>query len=89
MSLTPAEKENVLVFNEETRKYRIFCSSPLERTRMKKAGFKPYKVDAEGNEYYLVERNQVSFRAKSKPRQWTDEQRKAAAERLVKTRSNR
>lgn len=82
MALEPCEKENVLVFNEETKEYQIFCSSPIERTRMKKAGFEPYKVDSEGNEYYRVDRKQVSFRAPSKGREWTDEQRQAAAERL-------
>lgn len=81
MSLTAAEKENVLTFDEESNIYHVFCSSSKEQTRMKRAGFEPYKIDAEGNTYYKVERNQVSFRAKSKGRQLTEEQRKARAER--------
>lgn len=70
MSTLPEEKENHLCFDEKTRQYHIFCSSPIEKTRMEKAGFKPYKTDAEGNGYYRVERKQISFRSISnKPRQ--------------------
>lgn len=89
MSLTPAERESVLTYDEETNMYHIFCSSGKEQTRMRRAGFEPYKTDADGNTFYCVERNQVSFRGKSKPRQMTEEQRRAAAERLSKARANK
>ncbi|MGM1044799.1 MAG: hypothetical protein ACQEXX_01495 [Bacillota bacterium] len=88
MSLTAAEREAVLSYDEESNVYHIFCSSSKEQTRMKRAGFEPYKTDEEGNTYYRVERNQVSFRAKStKKREWTPEQRQAASERLAKARA--
>ncbi|KAA9007296.1 hypothetical protein F4V43_02075 [Paenibacillus spiritus] len=57
---------------------------------MRKAGFQEYKTDEEGNTYYLVDRNQVSFRAKSnKKRVMSEEQRKAAAKRLANARKNK
>lgn len=89
MSLTAIEREAVLTYDEESNEYHIFCSSGKEQTRMKRAGFEPYKTDEEGNTYYRVERNQVSFRAKSKGRQMSEEQRKAAAERLTKARKSK
>lgn len=79
------EREAVLTYDEESDQYHIFCSSGKEKTRMRKAGFKPYKEDAEGNWYVRVERNQVSFRAKSeKKRVMSPEQKLAAAERFRK-----
>lgn len=87
--MTPAEREAVLTYDEESNVYHIFCSSGKEQTRMRRAGFEPYKTDEEGNTYYKVERNQVSFRAKSKGRVMSEEQRKAAAERLSKARNNK
>ncbi|MOA40193.1 hypothetical protein D3C78_1620450 [compost metagenome] len=36
---------------------------------MRKAGWIPYKTDQEGNTFYKVDRNQISYRSKSdKPR---------------------
>ncbi|MEK4006446.1 hypothetical protein [Paenibacillus sp. FSL H3-0333] len=75
------EREAVLTYDEESNQYLIFCSSGKERTRMRKAGFVPYKEDSEGNTYYKVDRNQVSFRAKS-TRVMSNEQRQAASERF-------
>ncbi|MCR8641426.1 hypothetical protein NV379_02040 [Paenibacillus sp. N1-5-1-14] len=82
MCLTAAEREAVLTYDEVSNIYHIFCSSGKEQTRMKRAGFVPYKTDAEGNTYYKVERKQISFRAKSKPRHLTDEQRLKRSERF-------
>ena len=89
MSLTPTEREAVLTYDEESNMYHIFCSSSKEQTRMRRAGFEAYKTDEEGNTYYRVERNQVSFRAKSKGRVMSAEQRQAAAERLAQARINK
>lgn len=80
-SLTPAEREAVLAYDEESEQYHIYCSSGKENTRMKRAGFQPYKTDEDGS-YYRVDRKQVSFRAKSSGRKMTDEQRQAASERF-------
>ncbi|OZB98092.1 hypothetical protein [Paenibacillus sp. XY044] len=89
MSLTAAEREAVLTYDEETDMYHIFCSSSKEQTRMRKAGFEPYKTDSDGSSYYKVERKQISFKSKGKKREWTEEQRRAAAERLAKARQSK
>lgn len=92
MSITPAEREITLSYDEESDMYHIFCSSPKERTRMKRAGFTPYKTDEEGNTYYKVDRNQISFRAKSKPRQkreMTEEHKQKLLKGLEKARKNK
>ena len=89
MALTPAEREANLTYDEETNMYHIFCSSGKEQTRMRRAGFEPYKTDSEGNTYYRVERNQVSFRAKSNRKPMSEEQRRKAAERLSKARAKK
>jgi hypothetical protein len=83
MNLEAIEREAVLTYDEESNQYHIFCSSGKERTRMRKAGFEPYREDAEGNTYYKVDRNQVSFRAKSeKKREMSPEQKVAASQRF-------
>lgn len=70
MSLTAAERENSLVYDEESERYKGFCSSSKEKTRLTNAGIKPYRIDAEGNWFYYAERKQISFRSISnKPRQ--------------------
>lgn len=70
MSLTPAERENSLVYDEESGRYKGFCSSPKEKTRLTKAGIEPYHISAEGDWFYYAERKQISFRNISdKPRQ--------------------
>ncbi|MNK43741.1 hypothetical protein D3C87_624580 [compost metagenome] len=76
-----------MTYDEETDMYHVYCCSPKENTRMKRKG-EPYKSDEDGS-YYRVERNQVSFRAPSKGREWTDEQREVAAERLRFARENK
>lgn len=70
MALLPEERENCMVFDEKTNKYHIYCSSPKEKTRMKKAGFLPYKVDSNDSWFIEVERSQISFRkVNDKPKQ--------------------
>ncbi|WP_405169382.1 hypothetical protein [Paenibacillus sp. FSL H3-0286] len=79
------EREAVLTYDEESNQYHIFCSSSKEKTRMRKAGFEPYKIDIEGNWYCRVERNRISFRTKSqKKREMSPEQKIAASERFRK-----
>ncbi|MDY8021166.1 hypothetical protein [Paenibacillus polymyxa] len=82
MSLTAFEREAVCVCNDETNKWEIFCSSGKLQNRMEKAGFEAYKIDSEGNKYYRVDYEQVSFRKKSSGRNWTPEQKQAAADRM-------
>ncbi|WP_342423151.1 hypothetical protein [Paenibacillus sp. FSL E2-0178] len=90
MNYTAIEREAVLTYDEESNQYHIFCSSGKEQTRMRKAGFEAYKEDAEGNKYYRVERNQISFRAKSDSKRVLSPERRAAlAANLAKGRANK
>lgn len=86
MSLTASERETVCVCNDETNRWEIYSCSPKTITRIKKAGLKLLRVDENGGHYFQGDFSQVSFRTKSKPRQLTEEQRKARADRLAKGR---
>ncbi|MET3209720.1 UNVERIFIED_CONTAM: hypothetical protein ABIC26_002667 [Paenibacillus sp. PvR008] len=89
MSYTAIERETVCVCNDETNEWEIFSASSKLQNKMEKAGFEAYKVDAEGNKYYKVDYEQVSFRKKSSGRNWTPEQRQAAANRMANARANK
>lgn len=90
MNLEAIEREAVLTYDEESNQYHIYSSSSKEQTRLRKAGIEPYKIDSEGSWYCRVDRNQVSFRAKSnKKRELSPERRAALAENLAKGRANK
>ncbi|QNR65448.1 hypothetical protein IAQ67_16270 [Paenibacillus peoriae] len=82
MSLTAIERETVCVCNDETNEWEVYSCSPKTITKIKKAGLELLRVDADGGHYFKGDYGQVSFRAKSNGRNWTPEQRQAAADRM-------
>lgn len=84
------ERETVCVCNDETNEWEIYSASSKLRNKMSKAGFIPYKTDEEGNTWYKVDYEQVSFRKKTESKRVLSPERKAAlAENLAKGRLNR
>jgi hypothetical protein len=90
MSYTAPERETIIRCDDETKTWTIYTLQPTIITKLKRAGIEPYKVDEDGGHYYKdIAFGQVSFRQESKGRQFTEEQRKAAAERMKKAREKR
>jgi hypothetical protein len=90
MSYTAIERETLCICNDETNEWAIYAASSKMQTRMEKAGFIAYKEDVEGNKWYKVDYEQVSFRKKSENKREISPERKAAlAENLAKGRLNR
>lgn len=87
MSLSAAERETVLICNDEMNQWEICTFQSKVITKLRKAGLEPYKVDSNGGHYYKdIDFTRVSFRNASKRKPMTEKQREAAAERLKKAR---
>lgn len=90
MKMLAIERETICICNDETNEWEIYSASSKLQNKMSKAGFTPYKTDAEGNEWYKVDYEQVSFRKKSDNKRTMSDERKAAlAENLAKGRANK
>ncbi|PIH59093.1 hypothetical protein [Paenibacillus sp. LK1] len=89
MSFTAIERETVCVCNDETNEWEVYSCSSKVITKIKKAGLELLRVDEHGGHYFKGDYGQVSFRAKSSGRVWTEEQKQAAAERLKEARSKK
>lgn len=83
MALEVSEKEIVIQKSDDDKTFQVYCSSSKMRTKIEKAGYKPYKIEEDGTGYYSLPSSAVSFR---KPSQKTmsEENKKAAAERMRK-----
>jgi hypothetical protein len=89
MGYTPAERETVINCCDETNTWNIYTLQTKVINKLRKLGIEPNKVDQYGAHYYFnLKFNQVSFRS-GKERRMTDEQRKAAGERLARNRKNK
>ena len=83
MSYTLAEKETIIRCDDETKEWTVYTLQSRVVTKLKKIGLEPYRVDPDGGMYFKgLDFNQVSFRAKSKKRQMSEEQRKKQSERM-------
>ncbi|ASA22674.1 hypothetical protein [Paenibacillus donghaensis] len=84
------ERETVIRISDADDQWDIYSASSKVMNKMSKAGFEPYKTDSEGNSYYKVGYEQVSFRKKSdSKRVMSDERRAALAANLAKGRANK
>lgn len=84
------ERETVIRISDADDQWDIYSASSKVMNRMEKAGFKAYKTDSEGNKYYKVGYEQVSFRKKSDSKRiMSDERRAALAANLAKGRANK
>jgi hypothetical protein len=84
------ERETVIRISDADDQWDIYSASSKVMNRMEKAGFEAYKTDSEGNKYYKVGYEQVSFRKKSdSKRVMSDERRAALAANLAKGRANK
>ncbi|MFI2856882.1 hypothetical protein ACH6EH_07050 [Paenibacillus sp. JSM ZJ436] len=81
MSNTALERETVCVCNDETNEWEVYSCSPKTITKIKKAGLDVLRVDENGGHFFKGDYGQVSFRAKSKPREMTEEERQERSER--------
>lgn len=87
MSYTAVERECLIISDDETDTWSICTLRSKVITKLKKANIHPHKVDSDGTHHYKdIDFNRVSFRNESAKREMTEEQRKAAAERLRKAR---
>lgn len=86
ISYEPCEKETHITTDEESRTWNIYTLQTRIVTKLKKLGIEPYKTSPDGEFWFKdIPFNQVSFRGKS-TRIMSDEQKKAASERLSKAR---
>lgn len=84
------ERETVIRISDADDQWDIYSASSKVQNRMEKAGFEAYKTDSEGNKYYKVDYEQVSFRKKSdSKRTMSDERRAELAANLAKGRANK
>jgi hypothetical protein len=84
------ERETVCVCNDETNEWEIYSASSKLQNKMSKAGFIPYRTDEEGNAWYKVDYEQVSFRKKSDSKRVLSPERRATlAANLAKGRANK
>lgn len=90
LSYSAPERETILQCDDETKKWSITTLQPTVITKLKKANIEPYKVTNDGMHWYKdIDFNRISFRNESNRQPMTDEQRKAAAERLLEGRVRR
>ena len=84
------ERETVIRISDAEDQWIIYCASGKLQTRMEKAGFVAFNEDQEGNKYYKVDYEQISFRKKSDfKRTMSDERRAELAANLAKGRANK
>jgi hypothetical protein len=87
MSLEACERETAIHCDDETKTWSIYTRQQRVITKLKRAGIEPYKIQEDGAHWYKdIPFERISFRSESKGRNMTEEQRKAAAERLRKAR---
>jgi hypothetical protein len=89
ISYSAAERETVLQTDDESGKWILHTYQGKVQTKLRKANIQPVEEYPDGGARYELDFNQVSFRSKSKGRNMTEEQRKAASERLKKIRSKK
>lgn len=76
LSYSLAEKETIIRCDDETKQWTVYTIQSRVATKLKKLGLEPYRVDPDGGMYFRgLDFNQVSFRAKSKKRELTEEQK--------------
>ena len=81
------ERETAIHCDDEFKTWSIYTLQQKVITKLKRAGIEPHMIKEDGSHWYKdIPFNQISFRSESKGRTLTEEQRKAAAERLKKAR---
>lgn len=90
LSYSAPERETVLQCDDETKTWSITTLQPTVITKLKKANIEAYKVTEDGMHWYKgIDFNRISFRNESNRQPMTDEQRKAAADRLRRAREKK
>jgi|GEM_PF-6556326 len=90
MSRTAEERETCLHCDDATNTWTIYTAQQKVITKLKRAGFEPYKIQEDGAHWYKdIPFERISFRSESKGRNMSEEQRRAAAERLRKAREKK
>jgi hypothetical protein len=89
LSYSASERETVIQTDDESGKWILHTYQGKIETKLRKAGIKPIEIYPDGGSRYELDFNQVSFRAKSKKRPMSEEQRQAASERFKKARSQK
>jgi hypothetical protein len=89
LSYLPCERETTLQIDDESNVWVLETRQNKIKTKLSRIGVTPVKEYPDGGAKYILDYEQVSFRQKSKPRNLSEEQRQAAAERLAKARSKK
>lgn len=84
--LSPEEQETVLCMSADDRSHwKVYSDDPVMQTMLEELGAETVEVAKDGvGRFYVLKAEQVFLGRK--PRQWSDEARAAAAERMKRVR---
>ena len=94
MQLLPEERETIITTNDTMDTYEIWTSQPKIIKKLRKLGHKEIDVEMDGEDIisckFELDLSKITFKnAITKKREYTDEERKLASERMKKIRQNR
>ena len=94
MQLLPEERETVIITNDSMNTYEIWTSQPKLIKKLRKLGYKEIDVEmCEGDIVsckFELNLSKITFKnAITKKREYTDEERKLASERMKRIRQDR